>query len=114
MPSISNRHANNNPLRKARQHHKYLRSKDPSLAPAVASSGMVLPTGEVALPLTDGDVAVYGVASTVTYRWQLVWLVQSPGGLVIDLALNGIADFDRCVRAAAAKSSLNIIPLAAE
>ena len=82
-------------VRKARRHHRFLRSRDPSLAAAVPGAGMVTSSGEVALPLVDGDIALYEVAIVFGFRCR----PARDNGPVVETAFDAVVEFDRCVRA---------------
>jgi hypothetical protein len=110
MTHISKNNGNGNLVRKARRHHRYARRMNPSLALAVPGAGMVLPDGEVALPLVDGEIALYDVVATVEYRCR----PARSHGPVIDMALERLADTERCVLAAQAKANVVNLPIAAE
>jgi hypothetical protein len=94
-------------LRKVRRAHRSLRRAWPSMPAAVlgAGAGMVMPDGRVALLLQNGKVATYAVFRRgQRFCCHLVGYHEE----VVDKALNKLADFAECIRAAKAKSSVNI------
>ena len=110
MPHIGESDDRNcNQVRRARRRHRHLRARNPSLAPAVPGGGMVL-HGTVALPLEDGDIAVYEVVASIQYRCR----PARSCGPVIEMALDRLADVEACVRAAQQKTNIVHLPLAAE
>ena len=83
-------------------------SKDATLAAPIARKGMILPNGEVVLPLTDGTTVVYRVFVTIGYRCLCVGRIA--GETVIELALDHLAATENCIRVAQAETN-NIVDL---